>query len=150
MYQKSAVSSVRLNPQLKELFEGTQTLHHLSLSDALEVGMLHTLKNIVPVAILEDQIEETKKRLSDLEASLGYARRIEAETLKKLEKAEPSAAFSEVREQIFEKDGPGTIIFQLKKNQNPAWDRVYMRYGFSTAKEMETFVRQEVTKRGIL
>lgn len=150
MYQKDAVSSVRLNSQLRDLFEGTKTLHHLSLSDALEVGLLSTLKNIVPVCILEDQIEETRKRLLDLEASLGYAKRIEAETMKKLEPKDTSASFSDVREKIFEEDGPGSILRQLKKNQNPAWERVYMKYGFANAKEMERYVRQEAVKRGII
>lgn len=149
MYLKSHSTSVRVNPQLKELFEGTKQLHHMSLSDALEEGILLTINKIMPVANIEKQIEETRDRLLDLEASLSYAKRIEAETVKTLEKKDHSVAFEPMREDLF-KEGPGTIINQLKRNQNPAWDRVYMKYGFSTAKEMELFVRQEAIKRGII
>jgi hypothetical protein len=151
MYNKSAVTSLRINPQLKDLFENTKTLHNKSLSDALEDGLLLTLKNVLPVAILENQIEETRTRLMDLEASLSYAKRIEEETMKKLDKkVEASQSFTGIRETIFSDDTPGSILRQLKRHQNPAWDRVYMKYGFGTAKEMESFVRQEVMKRGIL
>lgn len=150
MYPKSSVSSVRINPQLKELFEGTQQLHHRTLSDAMEEGIIQTLKHIMPVAIIENQIEETRKRLSDLEASLSYARRIEEETVRKLDPVEQiNPVYLERREELF-KTGPGTVIFQLKKNQTPAWDRVYHKYGFSNARELETYVREEAIKRGIL
>lgn len=149
MYLKSQNTSVRVNPQLKELFEGTKQLHHMSLSDALEEGILHALNKIMPVANLENQIEETRERLLGLENALNYAKRIEAETIKTLEKKDPSVAFESMREELF-KEGPGTIMTQLKRNQSPAWDRVYMKYGFGTAKEMELFVRQEAMTRGIL
>lgn len=150
MSQKSFVSSVRINPQLKELFEGTQKLHHQTLSDALEEGMKQILKNLVPVCIIENQIEETRNRLSDLEASLSYAKRIEAETMKKLDPIEDhTKVFEEKREELFQ-TGPGTIIHQLKRNQSPAWDRVFFKYGFPNPREMEMYVRQEAIRRGLL
>lgn len=151
MYNKSSVTSLRINPQLRDLFEGTKTLHNKSLSDALEDGLLLTLKTILPVAILENQIEETRNRLMDLESSLSYAKRIEEETKKKLDKrVDTGDIFTEVRENIFSDDSPGSILRMLKKHQSPAWDRVYMKYGFRTAKEMELFVRQEAMQRGII
>lgn len=149
MYQKSLVSSVRINPQLKELFEGTQSLHHKSLSDAMEDGLILTLKNVVPVTILENMIAETKNRLADLEASLSYARRIEEETMRKMEKVESSEQFIESREELFV-DGPGTVLRILKKNGSPNWANLFMKYGFESAKEMELYVRKEVLNRGLL
>lgn len=149
MYPKSHVSSVRVNPQLQELLEGTKQLHHMSLSDALEEGILLVLSKIMPVSIIENQIEETRNRLVELETALNYAKKVEAESIKLLEKKDPAIAFESAREELF-KEGPGTLMNQLKRNQNPAWDRVYMRYGFGTAKEMEIFVRREAIERGII
>ncbi|AGB49437.1 hypothetical protein Metho_1207 [Methanomethylovorans hollandica DSM 15978] len=150
MYQKSHVSSVRINPSLKEWFEGTQTIHHYALSDAMEQGILHILSNYVPVSVLEKQIHETRKKLAELENALVNAKHVEAETMKQLEKEDPSTAYTDIREQIFIDDGPGTILRMLKKNQSPAWDRVCHKYGFSSSREMEQFVRLEASRRGLI
>ena len=150
MYQKSHVSSVRINPSLQEWFEGTKTLHHQTLADAMEQGILHILSNYVPVHVLEKQIHETRTKLTGLENALVNAKQVEAETMKQLEQDNPSISFSDVREQIFTEDGPGTILRMLRKYQSPAWDRVYHKYGFSSAREMEQYVRQEITRRGLI
>lgn len=150
MYQKSHVSSVRINPSLKEWFEGTQTIHHYTLSDAMEQGILHILSSYIPVSVLEKQIHETKQKLSDLENALISAKHVEAETMKQLEQEDPSTAYTDVREGIFVDDGPGTILRMIKKNQSPAWDRVYHKYGFSSSREMEQFVRLEAARRGLI
>lgn len=150
MYQKSHVSSVRINPSLQEWFEGTKTLHHQTLADAMEQGILHILSNYVPVHVLEKQIHETRGKLTDLENALVNAKRVEAETMKQLEQEDPSTAYTDIREQIFIDDGPGTILRMLKKNQSPAWDKVYHRYGFSSYREMETYVRTEAVRRGLI
>jgi hypothetical protein len=121
----------------------------MSLSDALEEGMLLVLNKVMPASIIEKQIEETRNRLVELETALNYAKKIEAESIKLLEKKDPAIAFESAREELF-KEGPGTIMNQLKRNQNPAWGKVYIKYGFSNAKEMEIYVRTEAVKRGIL
>ena len=57
--------------------------------------------------------------------------------------------WKEKREELFA-TGAGTIMNMLKRNQNPAWKNIYMRYGFESAKDIELFVRKEAIKRGIL
>lgn len=144
--------NVSIDQYLKASFEVTHELHGLAFSEILENTIRQVLAEVNPLEFLRVEIAQKELELSELRKRYAEIEVLESQKkqiIKKPLREDNDHLFVEKREELF-KTGPGTLMNQLIRNQNPAWDRVYMKYGFSTAKEMEMYVRQEVIKRGII
>ncbi len=136
---------------LKTSFESTAKLHNKTFSDILEDAIRQILEEISPLESVKLMISQREKELSDLRA-----RAAEIEVLQAQQKhiahnnsTNNDDVWSEKREELF-KEGPGTLMHQLKRNQQPNWKNVYSRYGFDSPREMEQFVRLEAARRGLI
>lgn len=136
---------------LKTSFESTAKLHNKTFSDILEDAIRQILEEISPLESVKLMISQREKELSDLRA-----RAAEIEVLQAQQKhiahnnsTNNDEVWSEKREELF-KVGPGTIMHQLKRNQQPIWKNVYSRYGFDSPRKMEEFVRLESARRGLI
>ncbi|MDY0282242.1 MAG: hypothetical protein RBR35_16970 [Salinivirgaceae bacterium] len=141
-----------IDQYLKTSFEVTHELHGLTFSDILENTIRQVLAEVNPLEFLRIEIAQKELELSELRKRYAEIEVLESQKKQIVKKPifdDNEQLFAEKREELF-REGPGTIMNQLKRNQNPAWGNVYIKYGFSNAKEMETYVRTEAIKRGIL
>lgn len=150
---RSVVMSIRIDPLLKQMFERSTKDHNLNMADVLEQSLHSILDNIYPYDILELKIQSVKEELETLESIKEQKKELQAKKHKDQPISVPvidQEAFKEKREELF-KTGPGTLIHMLNKGNSPAWEeRIYLKYGFLSAKEMEALVIQEAVKRGLI
>lgn len=144
--------TTNIDPYLKASFEATAGLHGKTFSSVLEDGIQITLAEVSPLEYLKLMISQKEHELSEMRSRVAEIEVLESQ--KKMIAKKPiqddyDSVFAEKREELF-REGPGTLMNQLKRNQAPAWKNVYMKYGFSSSKEIELFVITEATKRGIL
>ena len=149
---RSGIVSIRINPFLKEMFDRSSKDHNLNMADVLEQSLHSILDDIYPCDILELKIQSVKEELETLESIKEQKKELQEKKHKEQPKNVPAIdeeAFKEKKEELF-KTGPGTLIHMLNKGNSPAWERIYLKYGFLSAKEMEAFVIQEAVKRGLI
>lgn len=151
---KIATTCLKVDPSLKELFEEARPLHNKTLSDALQAGMLKVLEDSLPATVLDIQIEDTKRALSDLEQLKSKVLKIEADKKKLLDEARNSSAtpvtdsiLTEQRELLF---SDKSFLTLLKKGLEPAWDRIYYKCGFESPGDAKKWFWSEALKRGLV
>lgn len=139
-----------IDSYLKSSFESTAKLHKKTFSDLVEAGIKQILAEVSPLEFLKLEIAQAEQDLSDMRSRVAEIEVLEAQKKQIARKPiHDESAFSGKREELF-KTGPGTLINQLKRNQTPAWSNVYLRYGFSSSKDMEVYVIQEAAIRGLI
>lgn len=142
--------TTNIDPYLKVSFEATQSIHHQTFASILEDAIRKILSEVTPLDSVKRIISERELELSVLRTQAAEIELLEKQQKKIAKEAIPTDdVWTEKREELFA-TGTGTIMNMLKRNQNPAWKNFYMRYGFDSAKEIETFVRKEAIQRGII
>lgn len=143
-------TTIRIDPIKRELFEKLSHLHHKTISDICREGIDKELEKYLPAYCLHEKAAALRVELLATEEAAKTAEKVDHESLS-INDLPPqvSDVFLAKREELFEV-GRGTLMNQLKRNQTPAWDRIYIKYGFSAPKEMEQWVWKEAMSRGIL
>lgn len=141
--------TLSIEHEKKILFESTKEIHGKTFSSVLGEGIEACLAEIVPSKLIEEEIEQTKQRLFDLEQGLVKAKMVEEQmklqqkTVKQEEDA-TNSFLEEMRSQKFEKTKDSTIKLWKKGGMN--WSRIVDLYQFKNTSEAKEWFAKKIAE----
>lgn len=153
MAEYTIVTTVRLDPEYKELFEKLSDLHNKTITDACKLGMQEILKPYLPAYHINKEIEKHELAAEKLREALFLAEKVDIENIS-FRTTSPTpivgSIFLDYRESLLNPESKGSIIGMMNRGVDPAWDRFFFKAGFETASEAKKWCWAEAMKRGLV
>jgi len=142
---------LNVDHEKKVLFESLKDVHGKTFTDILEEGLDACLSEIVPSKLLEEEILQTRMKLSELEKNLVTVKMIEEQRKlqKKAAKKEQDIEkdyLETMRKQRFEESKDSIMVMWKRRDMN--WPRIVDLYQFKNlAEAKEWFTRKMAEAR---
>ncbi len=150
MADYTIVTTVRLDPEYKDLFDKLSHLHNQTITDACKLGMQEILKPYIPGYHIKKEIEQHEAVITSLRDALPMAEKVDTDSLKSNSVSAIPTLDSIFLEQRESRLQDKSLISMMNRGVEPSWDRFYFKCGFQSSAEAKNWFWSEAMKRGLV